>query len=279
LQKEVVTLHGVRGDFEAFIAAAREVDASRVRTFHGDASLAHHNVSAGLKAVVAERAAIGATGFRVDWDGLTELPRIALGLVYAVERVGGQQGGDAALQKLLARARILRDIGVAAATALSKSGDVPAAEVKKLKVGAGPRNLARALVRLAEFFTTFRAEAHGRSTFGDAEVAEAERISSELLRRVKPAGVRRTPGESLTAAQRDRDAFAALLEARYELLERAAGARWGRSLGKHVPSLYARVAAGAKKPAKGTKKKGAKKDAPVTAPVSNAPETNKPVTG
>lgn len=247
IDEETVAVTGVKADFDAFIDAARAIDPAKVQTFRGDASLAYHNALAGLEAVLAERDAIEASGLTVDWKALEEIPRVALGLVYAAEQVDGRSSANTELQRKLARGRVLRDIGVSSADTLAKSGDLPAEEVRKLHLGSGPLNMARALVKIATFFVRFQSEVKGKTPFTPALVRESEQLGSELLKVVKPGGAPRTPSKTFTDAQRDRDGFATLLVERYEVLEQVAGSRWGRNLGEHVPALQSRVRKARKK--------------------------------
>jgi len=241
IEDETVFVEGAKADFEAFLTAAHGMDAAKVQTFRGDASLAYHNVVAGLGAVLAEKAAVVASKLDVDWVALDELPRIALGLAYAVARVEGHAGPQKTLQQTLTRGRVLYDIGMTSADALAKSGDVPLKDVTKLRASGTPLNLARALLKLSDFYTLHRDRVKGKTPFTSALVREAAKLGSELLTTVKPTGTPRTKDKSFAEAQRDRDCLAALLVERYEALERVAGSRWGRSLGEHVPALQSRV--------------------------------------
>lgn len=241
IEAETVSVPGVKADYEAFLSAAHGVDPAKVQTFRGDASLAYHNVSAGLDAVLSQKGSTAANKVEVDWAALEELPRIALGLVFAVEQVDGRTGANVALQKQLARGRVLRDIGLGSADVLAKSGDIPAKDVKALRLGSGPLNLARALVKVSEFYTKHRGAAKGKTPFTEALVKETAELGRDLLKQVKPKGTLPAKDKALAEAQRDRDQFAALLVERHETLERVGGWFWGRNLGDHVPALQSRV--------------------------------------
>jgi len=266
IEAETVTVGGVKDDFEAFLAAARATQSGKVQTFRGDASLAYHNVTAGLEAVLARKSEVLSSGLRVDWSALDDLPRIALGLVYAVEQVDGRAGVNVALQKQLAKARVLRDIAMSSASTLAKSGHVPAAEVRKLRKGTGPLNLARDLVALSDFFTRHHGAVKGRTPLTDDQLQEAAQLGGELLKQVKPKGTRTPKDKTFADAQRDRDCFAALLLERYGQLERVAGSLWGRSLSAHVPALQSRV-----KPKPRKKKPTPDANTPTKTPTADTP--------
>lgn len=247
IQAETVAVEGVEADFVAFAAEARAIDVAKVTSFRGDASLAYHNVVAGLDVVLAERAAVEASGLRVDWRALEESPRIALGLVFACERIDGAAGVNHALQTDLARGRVLRDIALGSVTSLASAGVVPADSPAKLKGAVGPLNLGKLLAKIAAFFNKHRDAVKGMTPFKPELVREAAEIGARLVKTSKPAGALASKSKSLSDAQRDRDAFAALLSQRFELLDRVGGSRWGRSVGEHIPALQSRVR-GAVKP-------------------------------
>lgn len=133
-------IEGVQEDFDAFVVEARARDPKTLQIFRGDASLAYHNVETGLVAVLARKADVVKSRLVVDWVALGEIPRIALGLVYAVEQVDGRSRANTALQARLTKARVLRDIGLSSVVALEASGEVPNGSAKKLHVGSGPLN-------------------------------------------------------------------------------------------------------------------------------------------
>lgn len=225
----VAAVEGVVDDFDAFVTEARGYDGAKVQTFRGDASLAYHNVAAGLDAVLAEKAAVVASGLKVEWAKL-ELRGSRSGSCMRPSRSTGARAPTRCCNKQLARGRVLRDIGVSSADTLVKSGNLKASDVKTLHNGSGPLNLARALVKVAAFFKKHRAAVKGMTPFTAVEEAEAAELGHALLKQVKPKGTPRTKSKTLSDAQRDRDCFAALLEARYEALNgwrgRSGGAHW-----------------------------------------------------
>ncbi len=261
IEAETVAVEGVEADFLAFITEARAIDAAKVTSFRGDPSLAYHNVVAGLDTVLAERESIVASGFKVDWRALEEMPRIALGLVFASEQVEGSAGDNSARQTDLARGRVLRDIALSSVTSLANSGALPADSASKLKGSVGPLNLGKLLVKISAFFNKHRDAVKGMTPFKADLVREAAEIGARLVKTSKPAGALASKSKGLSDAQRDRDAFAALLSQRFDLLDRAGGSRWGRSVGEHVPALQSRV--------RGVAKPRAKKPGPPVDPVKN----------
>ncbi|MFO0606431.1 MAG: hypothetical protein U0324_24885 [Polyangiales bacterium] len=287
---EVVVVRGVEEHFRRHIDAARARAGEAPPAFRGDAALAYHNVRLGLAEVTAARAALEATGYRVDWAALEQLPEIALALAYAAEQVAGQEGVNAEYQRTYARARIVRDIGMSSVEALVKSGDLTAADRKKLLKGGSPLQLAGELDGLARFYAARSDAFRGKSPFTAALAREAAALGEALMRVVTPKGGRKSPSAARAAAARDRDALAALLVARYAELDRAAGALWGRALGDHVPALQARVATARgkksavdapKEPKSAKRKKGAevKKETPAPAGGGGTPAAPSGPTG
>jgi len=253
---ETVMVAGVKSHYDHYLPVARANAPATVLVFRGDAALAHHNAHLAVTTLLMHRDAVAATGFRVDFGAIEAIPQIALALAYAVEQVEGRTGANADLQATLARARVLRDIGMSSVTTLVKSGDLRAEDLKKLRKGSGPLNLAGELDALATLVVEKQGVFRNRSPFTLAHAKESADIAAALKRQVTPKGGRKPTATALTAAQRDRDLLAALLVARYELLERAAGALWGRALEQHMPTLLSRVGVRAKKKAV-AKSKGA----------------------
>lgn len=239
---------GVREDYEHFLPVAKKVDAARVQTFRGDAAVAYFNVLPGLEAVLAARPALDARGVPVDWNALQELPRIALGLVYACEQVDATATPRASSPQTRAAARVLLDIGLSGAETLAKAGHLKSEDVKKLRKKCDARDPGPALTNVADFYRKHEATVRGRCPFGPEQVAEAERIATELIKTTRRKGTKLPVDKALATARTCRNQLAALLIERYEALECAAGARWGRSLGEHVPSLFSRVIQRKKKP-------------------------------
>lgn len=268
IESEIAEVAGVEADFLAFINEARGVDAAKVTSFRGDPSLAYHNVVTGLEAVLAERDKVVASGLHVDWRALQEAPRIALGLVFACERIDGTAGVNRALQTDLARGRVLRDIALSSIASLASSGAIPADSPAKLKSTAGPLNLGKLLVKIAGFFSKHRDAVKGMTPFKPELASEAAAVGARLLKTAKPVGAIKVKPRQLADAQRDRDAMAALLSLRLEALDRVGGSLWGRELADHIPSMQSRLHT--------SKKTGAKKTPaqPVTQPA--APNANAP---
>jgi hypothetical protein len=260
IAEETVMVAGVKSHYDRYLPVARDSAPATALVFRGDAALAHHNANLAVSALLAQRDALAATGFRVDFGALEAIPQIALALAYAVEQVEGRTGANADLQATLARARVLRDIGMSSVTTLVKSGGLGADDQKKLRKGSGPLNLAGELDALATLVVEKQRVFRNQSPFTLAHAKEAAELAAALKRQVTPKGGRKPTATALAGAQRDRDLLAALLVARYELLERAAGALWGRALEQYVPTLLSRVGVKPKKKAvakpKGAKKKG-----------------------
>ncbi len=250
IEAETVAVEGVEADFLAFITEARAIDAAKVTSFRGDPSMAYHNVVTGLDAVLAERERVVASGFEADWRALEEMPRIALGLVFASERIDGPAGVNGALQADLARGRVLRDIALSSVASLASSGAIPADSASKLKGAAGPLNLGKLLVRVSAFFNKHGAAVKGMTPFKPELAREAAAVGARLLKTAKPVGAIKIKPRAIADAQRDRDALAALLSQRLEALERVGGSIWGRALSEHVPTLQSRLRVSSKPRAK-----------------------------
>jgi hypothetical protein len=258
LDEETVVVRGVEAHFQRYISVARAFAGATPALFRGDAAVAYHNALRGVDAVRAERSAIDATGARVLWHELLEIPDIALGLVFATERCEASRVSTGEAQRRYARARVVRDIGMASVKTLVKSGDLSAARLKQLTKGRSALDLAGELSALAQLHNEHPEVFRGRSPFTATLAREAATIGEALVRASAPSGIRRKKSAAQHTAAYERDALAALLLDRHAMLERIAGLRWGRALSEHVPALGARVSAG----------RGKKKDATPATPRS-----------
>lgn len=221
--------------------AADALAPSAVIPFRADPHLAYHNAITGRDALLASRDAINATGFRVDWARVAAVESLALALVYAAGRVEADPRDSNEVLELLREARPLRALLLANAQTLSMVGRVSPAEVARIEKGRGAVDAATDLLDLATLHAD-RELTGGGSLVTAVQLRRAKVVGTALLQKIRPSGARTASRRTL--AQRDaaalRDRLWTLLVQSHDLLDRAAGAVWGRDLGLHVPKLQGR---------------------------------------
>ncbi|MDB4930221.1 MAG: hypothetical protein JWM10_2705 [Myxococcaceae bacterium] len=241
---EAPPLPEVVGNFDAFThhrTAAGLIPLSQALRCHADLRLAYFNAMAGRSALVAARAELAATGFRLDASRLDDLESLLQAVIFAAGRVEANPSESHEVISLLREGRPLRQLLMSNARAQSLVGRCSAAEVARIAKGRGAVDTAQDLVDLAVLHATPALVVAG-GVVADDDVRRAKAIGTALLVKIRPSGTVR--GHRRTAAQLDavslRDRLWTLLVQWYEHLERAAGAVWGRRFTDHVPALQAR---------------------------------------
>lgn len=234
---------GVEAAWERFRHEAAAVDAGDVKTFKQNASVILHNVRVGVSAVMAERAWFEAQKDAppVDFTRVADAEGAAEALSFACGRAAACAGEPPTLAAKIKRARKLCKTFRTNADALVAADVLTAAELPSITEG-GPIDVARACVTWAAFFRAKHDKVRGATGVRSALVREAAELGTELLREIKPRGVRRgrPRSEAERAAADDRDRMAVVVERRYDYVERVACWRWGRDCEAIVPPLRAR---------------------------------------
>jgi len=236
---------GSQHDYERFLAEARAQGEREVRPFRIDPSLAYHNVQRGVEAVLVLEARIRKELPSVDIEQLRTLPNLALGLCFAASQVDRGGGTSKQLAEPLRKTYSLRETMLASAVALGLAGTLPKREVEKIQEGRGSLDAAQDCVDLAALFKKHAAAARGKTPVTAAQVTEAAKLGTELIKVLRPASAKRdrAPTGALKEAIDVRNRFATLVTVRHELLQRVGHWLWGDLVATHVPALQARIAA------------------------------------
>ncbi len=233
---------GSEVDFEAVRKDAEAIPAGEVRGLPGDPFLAAFNAEAVSAVLVAERDALQATGFRVQWSAIEGLPRLGAALLYAQSRVEADPRVGGVVRAQLAEARPLRRLLLADARAQALRGALPAKEVGRIESGIGPTDAAQDLVDLAALYKPRLAALRGKTTVTAAELRRAAELGAELQKTLRPKGS--APAARSTAEQKQwrdlRDRVWTLLLRAHAHADRAGGALWGRDVAEKLPALQSR---------------------------------------
>ena len=249
VEPEAPAVAGSEASLEKHRAAAEAIPDGEVIPLRADAHLAYHNAIAGRDAVIAAKAPIEATGFRVAWELVREIGEVAEAVIFADGRVDADPEVKGEVLAMLREARPLRTLMLSEARTQALKNKALLPEVQRIEKGRGAVDAVQDVIALVTFFTRNKlARAGGAVT--PADLKRAAELGAELLRRLKPKGAKR--GSARSAEQQKaaalRDRLWTLLVRRYEHLERAGGAAWGRLLGEHVPSLQARYVSAKRAP-------------------------------
>jgi hypothetical protein len=249
VEAEAPAVAGSEASLEKHRAAAEAIADGEVIPLRADAHLAYHNAVAGRDAVLAAKAPIEATGFRVEWELVRAIGEVAEAVIFADGRVDADPEVKGEVLVMLREARPLRALMLSEARTRALKHKALLPEVRRIEKGRGAVDAVQDLIDLATFFTRNKlARAGGAVT--PADLKRAAELGAELLRRLKPKGAKR--GSARSAEQQKaaalRDRLWTLLVRRYEHLECAGGAAWGRLLDEHIPSLQSRYVAAKRTP-------------------------------
>lgn len=231
--------------YEACRAEAEAIDGRDVVSFKGSSVLAMHNARRGVEAVMAER----------GWfEGDKEAPKVsfvkvaattdaAKALAFATRRAEQVVVKRSDLRARLVQASRIRRTLLRACDALVDAGALDAGEVAAIREGRGWFDTVQDCIDLAALLRRNGAKIRGKTAVTAAQINEAATLGSELLAVLRPTGAKASgaKADALSAALDMRNRMAMVLARRYELVERAAGWRWGRELGEHVPALQSRT--------------------------------------
>jgi len=238
---------GDHNDTALHLGAAGLIPLAEVRKCNIDMRLAVFNAKAARAVLIANRAAIEASGVRFDWTHLDTMNTLGRAVTFMVRQVVPRESSE--VNALLRDGRPLRRLLLSNARTQIIAGRCPADALANIARQRGPLAAADDLVNLAFVHTQ-----HGLVdgvTVSQEQITRAKAIGTELRDKIRPTG--ETRAAPLTFAQRDaitlRDRLWTLFLQRYQQMERAGGAIWGADLRKHLPSIHARfVAKKSKKP-------------------------------
>jgi len=240
---EVAEVAGSEAMFHELIGPAREIPADRVVVFKANASIVFHNVERGVRAIEPHREAIERLP-GIDARRILALPKLALALAYAqalVERAARPQGAGETRTKL-SRAASLRRIFLRSLEACAEAGLISKAELRPIRSGSGPIDLAGDLVACLALFRKHEAALNGKTPVSPETLREASEVAADLHKTLKPAGTP-TPKSprKVDELRDDRNRLWTLLLDGHSDLRKAAAFIWGDEASKHVPALQSRA--------------------------------------
>jgi hypothetical protein len=231
---------GAQTAYDTWLPIAQEAFAGlAVATYNQDPNLAFRNCVTGLAALTEHDDVLKTLPAPFDRSALDALPSIALATVYAAAVVDRASPGIITAQ--LQKARSLRDLMLHVAEGLVKSGDLPAAEVRRIQRGGGQIDTAQDCVDLAKLFTDNAADLAGKSAVTKKHIKDARTVGNQLLQALRPKGTPRQPLAETNAGVAAKDVLGAYLVQQYkEQMRRAALWIWGDEAEEHVPALHSR---------------------------------------
>ncbi len=231
---------GSQAEVERYLPQALALAEGDVLPYRADATLAFHNVTRGLEALL-EREAEARALPNTDVDALRLLPDQCRAVAFAAAAVPGAAAASAIGPKLV-RARALRKKLFRGADALVDAGLFPEKAVDVLHAGSGTLDTARDCVGLAALYRKHADKTRGKTAVTAAEVREASELGDELLTLLKPSRTKTVRAEDVRKAADQRDRLWTLVRRGYDALWRACAYLYGaEGVAARVPALQARV--------------------------------------
>jgi hypothetical protein len=228
--------------FDRFLPLGRALAEDAILDFRADPQLAYHNLTRGVRNVLAERRRIVSELPMVDLAALGELPQLGQGVIFAALRADVPPRSTGEIGELLKVAYPLRRKLLRAALLLAEDDLIPQGALRKIKKGQGPLNAAHDCVQLAALFERHAARVAGKSSVTEEEVRRAGAVGSRLGTLIRPRGAsrrKRRPAEFVQAVE-DRNRLWTLLVERHETLWKVGAWLWGRQVDTYVPPLQSR---------------------------------------
>ncbi len=226
--------------YARFLPAADAIPADQVKALRADAALALHNVEAGVKALIAARAALDGRIRAVDWGAVEGLPALARAVCFAAARVEATVLPGVGVADKLAEARKLRVVLLKSAEAIAEAGRLPVGPVDEIRAGHGFLDTANDCVDLAALFSKHRAKIAGLHALTPEQLSRAAELGAELVAALKPRLAK--PGEEAAVQARAveaRDRLWTLLLRQHAELRRLGAFEWVDEVDAHVPPLQA----------------------------------------
>jgi hypothetical protein len=243
----VAPVTGNEAAYDHFVPATKSLAAASVKAFRADASLAYHNVLAGVKALLEVRAALDGRIRAIEWTTIERLPELALAVCFAASQVETTAVPVTGTAAKLAEARKLRNVLITAADALAAAGVIPLDAVAKIHAGRGLIDLANDCVALAALFRKYAAKIARQHAVTAAQITRSADVGSELVAVLKPKRARKgEKAEVLATALDVRNRLWTLLIDGHRELRRLGAFQWVEEVDEHVPALQA-YRAGARK--------------------------------
>jgi hypothetical protein len=223
-----------------FLRAAAAIEPDQILPLRADPTVAQHNVSAGVAAVMeyAEHAREHLP--HVDLDELRSLPDLALAVIAAAREVDATDEAEA--RRLLDEAGALRRLLRASAVALAEAGALSPRDAARVRDTRGPFDAGADCLALAALFQRRAGDLEGKTAVAEADVARAAEVGAALRALLRPKAAARKPGPGGMSPVELRDRLWTLLAIRHERLWAVGAYIYGHAVDDHVPALLAPVA-------------------------------------
>ncbi|WP_434391477.1 hypothetical protein [Melittangium boletus] len=257
-----------RTAYDSFYPAAMAIEPGFIEACGADVVLAYHAVVRGVENVVGAGSVIVGRLPNVNLVELSQLPRLAQGLVFAELRVEYELQASS-FGRLFDEAQGLRRKLRKTADALAEAGLLSDADAEEVWLRA-QQDILEDCVALTALLRRNEGRLAGRSPLSGANLTEAEQLVGKLrlmLGRRSEEGD--DTGPSLLRAIEQRDRFWTLLAQRHDVLWRCGAWLHGRGVEEKVPPLPRRQS-GPRRPVRG------RIEIPVVVHDPGAPEPRRP---
>jgi hypothetical protein len=234
-------VEGSGAAYARFYPAAQAIEGEAVIPMRADASLAYHNVAAGVAAVMEYAGHVEEHLPQVDLREIRSLPDLASAVAFAARQVPR----DEELRPLLAEAYALRRKLLAAALALAEEGVFTAREVAKVKPRRGAFDVAADCAALGAMFEKKAGDVEGQAPVTAEQWGRASELGCVLKAMLKPKGSKRAAAKGEPNAAEALDRLWTLLVERHERLWAIGAYVFGHAVDEHVPALLGPLPKGA----------------------------------
>ncbi|MFL5350090.1 MAG: hypothetical protein ACJ8AT_35380 [Hyalangium sp.] len=241
LPAEVAELESVASQaaYDAFVAAAKVVDADAIEECCADLVLTYHNVTRGVEAVLGSGAVLIGKLPNVDVVELSMLPRLVQGVAFASLQVQ-RELRTVSFGMLFEQAQNLRRKLRKTADALAEANLLADADADEVRLH-GQQDVLDDCLALAAVFRRNEPRITGRSPVSPSEVRDTEQIAQKLKALLgEPVSASDGGAPHLVKLIELRDRFWTLLTQRHDVLWRCGAWLYGRSVDDRVPALVVR---------------------------------------
>lgn len=225
--------------YDAFLAAAKSVDAGAIEECCADLVLTYHNVTRGVEAVVGSGAVLIGKLPNVDVVEMSMLPRLVQGVAFAALQVQ-RELRSISFGVLFEQAQTMRRKLRKTADALAEANLLADADADEVRLH-GQQDVLDDCLALAAVFRRNEPRITGRSPVSPSEVRDAEQIAQKLKALLgEPASAGEGGVPNLVKLIELRDRFWTLLTQRHDVLWRCGAWLYGRTVDDRVPALVVR---------------------------------------
>lgn len=231
-------LKTARECLDHFLPIAMELPESQRTLFRGNAAIVRANVRYALDQHGLDDARVQEVFRDVTLAQFDELPLIARALHLAVTLMPSITMSDGAVQETLSKLAPLREDGLSELRALARRGLITSEEIASIEAGKGTTDMAEDAVAIATLLRQVRKKNKRlqQRILDDDEIESLEGYGNWLLDNLTPSGGRR-PRKAASEQSVQRNAIAALLRERYQVLRGIAYVFHGDAFDQFVPPL------------------------------------------